>query len=153
MKTITHPQVRSEVIARLRKLEPNTPRKWGKMNAHQMVCHLKDSHSVVMGEMKAADKSNPVSRTVVRLIALRVPMQWPKGVATVPELDQAAGGGTRPVVFENDRLCLIELIDRFSAPRRDFTFDRHPIFGTMSDWEWSRWGYLHTDHHLRQFGL
>jgi len=29
----------------------------------------------------------------------------------------------------------------------------HPIFGRMSLWEWQRWGYLHTDHHLRQFGL
>jgi hypothetical protein len=25
-----------------------------------------------------------------------------------------------------------------------------PIFGRMSDAEWLRWGYLHTDHHRRQ---
>ena len=29
---------------------------------------------------------------------------------------------------------------------------RHPLWGRMSEWEWGRWGYLHTDHHLRQFG-
>jgi hypothetical protein len=28
----------------------------------------------------------------------------------------------------------------------------HPVFGAMSDSAWRRWGYLHTDHHLRQFG-
>jgi hypothetical protein len=28
----------------------------------------------------------------------------------------------------------------------------HPIFGRMTEAEWMRWGYLHTDHHLRQFG-
>jgi hypothetical protein len=28
----------------------------------------------------------------------------------------------------------------------------HPMFGAMTTLEWMRWGYLHTDHHLRQFG-
>jgi len=28
----------------------------------------------------------------------------------------------------------------------------HPIFGAMKPWDWMRWGYLHADHHLRQFG-
>jgi hypothetical protein len=28
----------------------------------------------------------------------------------------------------------------------------HAFFGPMSYSEWMRWGYLHTDHHLRQFG-
>jgi hypothetical protein len=28
----------------------------------------------------------------------------------------------------------------------------HPIFGRMSEAAWLRWGYLHVDHHLRQFG-
>jgi hypothetical protein len=29
----------------------------------------------------------------------------------------------------------------------------HPMFGDLTSWQWMRWGYLHTDHHLRQFGL
>jgi hypothetical protein len=29
----------------------------------------------------------------------------------------------------------------------------HPIFGAMSERAWLRWGYLHMDHHLRQFGV
>jgi Protein of unknown function (DUF1569) len=28
----------------------------------------------------------------------------------------------------------------------------HPIFGPMTAKDWMRWGYLHADHHLRQFG-
>ena len=27
----------------------------------------------------------------------------------------------------------------------------HPIFGPMTLRAWMRWGYLHVDHHLRQF--
>jgi len=26
------------------------------------------------------------------------------------------------------------------------------MFGRLSDAAWLRWGYLHMDHHLRQFG-
>ena len=29
----------------------------------------------------------------------------------------------------------------------------HPVFGPMTRGAWLRWGYLHTDHHLRQFGV
>ena len=28
----------------------------------------------------------------------------------------------------------------------------HPMFGPMTPEDWMRWGYLHADHHLRQFG-
>ena len=31
------------------------------------------------------------------------------------------------------------------------TVTRHPAFGAMSAREWLRWGWLHADHHLRQF--
>jgi hypothetical protein len=26
------------------------------------------------------------------------------------------------------------------------------MFGPMTEKDWMRWGYLHADHHLRQFG-
>jgi hypothetical protein len=88
----------------------------------------------------------------VKWVALYAPIPWPKGVPTRPEMDQFAGG-TAPSDFENDRKMLIELIERFTNSKRDFVWSPHPIFGNMPDPEWLRWGYLHTDHHLRQFGV
>jgi hypothetical protein len=44
------------------------------------------------------------------------------------------------------------LTERLAA-ERDFTGRAHPIFGAMAKEEWHRWGYLHLDHHLRQFGV
>ena len=79
----------------------------------------------------------------------RVP--WPKGFKTVPELDQQVGG-TPPVVFDNDVRGLRNLVDRFTGRPRDFKWQPHPQFGQMSEKEWMRLGYLHMDHHLRQFG-
>jgi hypothetical protein len=153
MKTLADPASKSEIIARIKRLTPDSVRKWGKMTAHQMVCHLSDSHLLPMGELKGADISSFMNRTFVKFVALRTPMKWPPGVKTVPELDQAAGAGSVPGEFESDRAKLLQLVDRFTASPRDFPFARHPIFAEMSDWEWMRWAYLHADHHLRQFGL
>ena len=152
-KTLSDPAAKSEILERVAKVRPDSVRRWGKMNAHQMVCHLCDSHLLVMGEMAAADKSNLITRGLIRIIALRAPITWPQGASTVPELDQAAGGGTPPAVFDADCARLMQLIDRFTAVERRFTFGKHPMFGVMSEWEWMRWAYLHADHHLRQFGL
>jgi hypothetical protein len=153
MKTMTDPAAKAEVVERFRKLSPNAERKWGKMTAHQMVCHLNDSHLLIMGEIKGTGRSNFLNRTIIKFAALRTPMKWPPGVPTVPELDQVAAAGTKPKVFENDLARLLELMDRLTAPKRDFEFAPHPIFAEMTEWEWMRWAYLHADHHLRQFGL
>jgi hypothetical protein len=153
MKTIADRAAKAEIVERIKKLTPNAERKWGKMTAHQMVCHLCDSHLLPMGELKGTGRSNFLNRTVVKFAALRVPMKWPPDVPTVPELDQIAGKGTPPAVFEADRARLLALVDRFAAPQRDFKFVSHPIFDQMTEWEWMRWAYLHADHHLRQFGL
>src|SRR5580698_4628942 len=100
MRTLADPASKSEIVARIKKLTPDAERKWGRMTAHQMVCHLSDSHLLPMGELKGADISNFMNRTLVKFVALRTPMKWPPGVKTVPELDQAAGAGTAPGAFE-----------------------------------------------------
>jgi Protein of unknown function (DUF1569) len=43
------------------------------------------------------------------------------------------------------------LMERFAQPSAAER-PAHPIFGRMTEEEWMRWGYLHVDHHLRQFG-
>jgi hypothetical protein len=122
------------------------------MNAHQMVCHLNDSFLAVMGEKQVSTATGPFQRTVVKWVALYAPFPWPKGVPTRPEMDQFAGG-SEPSEFERDNKALLIAIARFTNPERDFAWTAHPIFGNMPDPEWLRWGYLHMDHHLRQFGL
>jgi len=83
-------------------------------------------------------------------VALNVPMKWPKGVPTRPEMEQGLGG-SRPTEFDADRRVAQELLARF-AGASPAEMPPHPIFGQMTGAEWLRWGYLHADHHLRQFG-
>jgi hypothetical protein len=68
---------------------------------------------------------------------------------TRPENEQGVGG-TPPAEFESDRRELIAALERFcSVP--DSARSPHPLFGALTHEEWMIWGFLHADHHLRQF--
>jgi hypothetical protein len=151
MKLLSHPVWKKELLTRLANVRPDTPRQWGTMTAPQMICHLSDCFLGVMGEKPM---EIPVRRSLLALtkpLVLYMPFRWPPGVATRPELDQAIGG-TPPSDFALDAARLRASIDRFTSIPRTFQFRTHPMFGEMSQRDWMRWGYLHTDHHLRQFG-
>ena len=115
-----------------------------------MVCHLSDAFLVALGEKSASRSINVFTRTVVKWIGLG-PLPWPPGVPTRPEIDQCRGAGTKPSEFAEDLAALAALMERFAA---DPNLERepHPLFGPMTRAEWLRWGWLHVDHHLRQFG-
>jgi hypothetical protein len=149
-KSLADPRGRASIVDRLQRLAPDSPRRWGRMTSHQAICHLSDSFRSMMGTEPISSVSTLVNRTLVKWIALHTPMPWPHGVRTRPEVDQEIGG-TRPVEFWSDKRALEELIDRF-AGRTGSDLRPHPIFGRLSTAEWQRWGYLHLDHHLRQFG-
>jgi hypothetical protein len=153
MKTLGNSADRAQILNRLRQVKPDSGRQWGKMTPHQMVCHLNDSFKSVIGERQVAgDKSNLLTRSLVRWIALYAPLKWPHGVPTMAENDQERGG-TPPEEFQRDVDALFLMINRVTAAERDFQWGRHPLFAEMSEGDWMRWAYLHVDHHLRQFGV
>jgi hypothetical protein len=151
MKTLAHDDSTAEILGRLRELRPDSARRWGRMSVHQMVCHLKDCCRMAIGERRVGDGSSLVQRTVVKWIALYAPLPWPRGIPTRPEVDQE-GGGSCPVDFTADVAEVEALLRAIAAARTRREWPRHPIFGQMSRTDWLRWAYLHTDHHLRQFG-
>jgi len=150
MKTLESKPDRDSIARRISALAAADRRQWGKMSVEQMVCHLCDSYRVALGEKAVTPATGFFQRTVMKWFALRAPMQWPRGVKTGPEVEQGVGG-TPPVEFERDRAMLILVFDRFCEPSANLV-PAHPFFGPMSREEWLRWGYLHADHHLRQFG-
>ena len=122
------------------------------MTAHQMICHVSDAFRMALGEKHVEDVSTLAKRTLVKWLALYMPVQWRPGIVTVPEVDQEVGG-TRPAEFARDLKDVETLLVRFASRAGKGEWPRHPIFGRMSEGDWLRWAYLHTDHHLRQFGL
>jgi Protein of unknown function (DUF1569) len=151
MKTLAMAKVREEIAERLGSVRLDSERRWGRMTAHQMICHLSDSFRGVSGLKPLATRAGAFGG-LMKWGALYLPMKWPHGFKTMPEMDQEIGG-TRPVEFEGDVRELRRLLERFTRQPREFTFGPHPFFGPMTDGDWMRWGYLHTDHHFRQFGV
>jgi hypothetical protein len=151
MRTLAQQRDKAEILDRLRQVRPDSVRRWGRMSAHQMICHLADSFRMVTGQKTVRLDTSLLKRTIVKWIALYAPLHWPAGIRTSPEIDQERGG-TRPVEFAADVAQVEALLELFTAPTRSLDRRCHPTFGTLSDAVWLRWGYLHMDHHLRQFG-
>lgn len=151
MKTLARERDKAEILGRLKALRPDSARRWGRMSVHQMVCHLIDAFRMGIGEQQVSHVAGPLQRTMVKWVALYLPMSWPAGIRTRPEIDQELGG-TKPVDFMADVARLEELLEVVTAQPRSFEWQLHPVFGDMSEAAWLRWGYLHMDHHLRQFG-
>jgi hypothetical protein len=148
-KTLTAQADVDQLCARIEALTPNDTRRWGKMSVGEMVVHVREAYCMVLEDRKVGDLKMPIPRGLIRWLALRVPRQWPQGVETIPELKvDAPGMGAGE--FDADKAGLLAALERFAGEAN--LERRHPIFGPMRPVDWMRWGYLHADHHLRQFG-
>jgi len=152
MKSLADDECRRELLRRLRSAKPESERQWGRMTAHQMICHLGDSFRMALDQKRVSDASSLTRRTLIKWMALYLPVQWRTGILTVPEVDQEIGG-TRPVEFAADVKEAEALLMMIASRAGGAGWPDHPVFGRMSESDWLRWAYLHTDHHLRQFGL
>jgi hypothetical protein len=148
VKTLANTRDREEIRRRLVALTPDSARRWGTMSIGGMLCHVDDSYQAVMGERPVSPVKMAIPQEVAKYCALRLPMRWPRNLPTGETLRQGAGG-TPPAEFARDRARVLETLDRFCACTTLITI--HPFFGNMSSADWMRWGYLHANHHLRQF--
>jgi hypothetical protein len=150
MKTLNNSEDQQEILRRLAQLSAEDHPQWGHMSADQMLCHLRDSYCVALGEKTASPATGFLQRTLAKRIALWIPIRWMKGYPTRPEIEQGKGGSV-PTEFAYDLDALRTVLSRFCRAVRA-PCAPHPVFGPMTANEWLRWGYLHADHHLRQFG-
>ncbi|MFL6280701.1 MAG: DinB family protein [Vicinamibacterales bacterium] len=151
MKTLAREDCRRELLARLERLRPESPRRWGRMTTHQMVCHVADACRMALGQNTVSDSTGVAQRSIVKWLALYAPLRWRTGIPTRPEIDQEAAG-TRPESFATDVAKVASLLSAIASREHTAAWPNHPIFGPLTRREWLRWAYLHTDHHLRQFG-
>ncbi|MBS1801586.1 MAG: DUF1569 domain-containing protein [Acidobacteria bacterium] len=149
MKSLASASVVAETRERLQRLTEQDRPLWGKMTVRQMVRHLSCAYEVALAERKVEAVKGPPP-WLMKFAALRLPLQWPKGKAeTPPELKRA--------VEKDPSGPFGELVDEAVAKMEAVASgtrwqESHPFFGAMTSADWMRWGYLHADHHLRQFG-
>jgi hypothetical protein len=148
MKSLASQAVCAETRERLRRLTPHDQALWGKMTATQMVRHLNCAYEAALGDRVVSAVPGPPT-WLLRFAALYTPTRWPQGIPTTPELIR--------VLEEECSLTFAELVNEAIGKMETVASgvrwqSIHPMFGRMSAKDWMRWGYLHADHHLRQFG-
>jgi Protein of unknown function (DUF1569) len=146
MNSIWKPEAHRELRARIAKLNPEEPARWGRMNARQMVVHLSDAFRMASGEIAVRPRHLPIRYPPLKQLVIYA-LPFPKGAPTAPEL-LARQPGDWPV----DVAELQALLDRFVASGPEKTVAAHPAFGRMTGRSWGVLVYRHMDHHLRQFG-
>ncbi len=134
---------------RLASLTPTSVRLWGRMPVGGMLCHLGDAFDLVLRNALPAAPAPWAGRAIIRPVALHLPLRWMRNAPTVPEVQQGIGG-TPPSDFAADRDRVLTAIPLF-LQKSNLAGRPHPIMGPLTQWEWMRWAWLHTDHHLRQF--
>ncbi len=149
MHTLRDGEDRHSIRQRLAAVEARDERRWGVMSAAEMVCHLRGAFLTAMGELESSPIATPIPASALKALALWAPIEWKHNYRTIPALKQGAPTMCAGV-FEQDLAGALAQMDRFCQP--DQVRVDHAFFGSMSYADWMRWGYLHTDHHLRQFG-
>ena len=148
MHTLDNEADRQSIRARLAAVRPDDKHQWGVMSAAEMVCHVRGAFRAAMGEVESNPISIGIPPSQLKAIALCSPTPWKPNFFTLPALKQGAPAMC-PGIFDQDLAEALAELDRFCNP--DQSRVDHAFFGAMSYADWMRWGFLHTDHHLRQF--
>jgi hypothetical protein len=139
-----------EVKERMARMQPDSERQWGTMNAGQALAHCSAGLEWAVGDRVAPQML--LGRIVGRLVKSKVlgndePMR--RNSQTAKDL---VVQDERDLQTERDRLC--KLIDRFiAAGPEGCTTHPHSFVGRLTPDEWAVLTYKHLDHHLRQFGV
>jgi Protein of unknown function (DUF1569) len=148
MKSLWEEQSRRELMARARRLTPAHRPLWGKFTVDRMLAHMVDAFRMGMGELDVRPRripllgSWPFNVLFIRFVGM------PKNAPTVREIIERP-----PLSIDAELSALEAAMDRFAAQHDRTDWPAHPAFGKLSRRSWGVLGYVHTDHHLRQFGV
>jgi hypothetical protein len=148
-KTLAEEPDTNELRSRIAALTGDEPARFGKMSVGEAVCHVREAYRLALsGRALTPGMTIPLPPAEVKRLSLYVDREWPIGAKTPLELE-VGQPGTVPAEFAEDKAGLVAEMERF---RNEIGEGAHPYFGEMTREDWLRWGYLHADHHLRQFG-
>jgi len=148
MKSLYDPETAQGVLSRIDRLTPTSERKWGKMDAAQMLAHLAATMEMACGDIKPRRSlmGYLLGGRLRSLMSDERPMRRNSPTAKQIRI-------TDPRDLDRERERLKKLIQRFHHGGRD-ECTRHPhvFFGPLTPDEWATGMYKHIDHHLQQFG-
>ena len=147
MGSILNETDRAEIVRRLQSLSISSNKRWGSMNVVTMLQHLRLAASMTVGDLAVPSANKRVFQMFPLKHLILYVLPFPKGAPTAAELKPVDAA-----TFEDERIALLELIERIGKGPREGAGPDHPLFGQLSWREWGVATYKHTDHHLKQFG-
>lgn len=148
MQSIFSDTERLRLHRRIDALTPRASRKWGRMTAHEMVCHLTDSVESAFDEEQEALGTGALARQPLKWLVINV-LPWPKGKMESPERLRRR----KPTDWSTDVRALHDALDRLAARSADARWPASDVFGALTRSEWGALLRTHMNHHLKQFGV
>ncbi len=144
--------LKNEFIPLLKKLTTEAPRKWGKMNAQQMIEHTAAFFKVSTGKIHFA-LTTPVEHLPKYKEFLLSDKEFKENTKApvLPEEPLPLRYSSMDQAIENLDKSVIDFFDFFKDDPNKTTL--HPAFGELNFDEWVRLHYKHVLHHTKQFGL
>jgi hypothetical protein len=147
MKNLFEQETADEVIARIGKLQPASPRQWGKMDVAQMMAHCSITMDIASGRLNLPRMF--IGRLIAPFVKSIYTNEKPFG-KNGPTGKQLVVADKRDFVREQEQLKL-KVRQFCEGGAAQCTRHPHPFFGSLTPQAWSRGMYKHLDHHLRQF--
>lgn len=146
VKNLFEPAAKQEIIERINKLTPQTQGLWGKMDVAQMLAHLQMPMGVALGDHTV--KGNFFMRLILPLFKKMLwdDKPYKRSLPTDKTFVMAD-----PKDFEKEKAKLLDMVKRFT--KSNMATEIHPVFGKMTNEQWSMATWKHIDHHLQQFGV
>lgn len=142
----------SDLVPLLKTLSPNSPMKWGKMNAQQMVEHIAGFFRVSTNQLHFT-LVTPIEQLPKLVSFLRSDKEFRENTKA-PVLPE----DPLPVQFASMEDAVNDLekeiqyfVHQFS--NTDSLITQHPVFGDLNFDDWVLLHYKHVVHHLKQFEL
>ena len=145
MNSIFEPASRDELLHRLNRLTSGATPLWGKMRVDQMLHHLNLSMEAALGKVILKGKYRFFMRPFIGVLYNDKPFGMGRPTP-------------RDFVVQDDYDFHLELekatqnLQEISKRAFSDSFQPHVFFGPLSNEQWGKHFYKHTDHHLRQFG-
>lgn len=156
MQSLLKLESRDALWRRIQSLRPDTPARWGKFTAAQMLAHLIQSLRMTSGDLAIPLAPVPwvLSRAPLKHLLIYV-LPFPKGMSTFPELlarDAADARSLSADAWNVEQQVFKDALDSVGAMDPAGRWPDHGAFGPLTAREWGVLQYRHLDHHIRQFG-
>ncbi len=146
MQTLFEKSNYDQLVARLEKITEAVQPLWGKMNAAQMMHHLNLTMEAPLG--KITPKGKPVFFMRLFKGVLYNDKPFGKGDPTPKDFKV-----TDSFNFDEEKKKAVDNLGELFNKGLSSTYKPHVFFGELTNEQWGKHFYKHTDHHLRQFGV